>query len=257
MDNDTLIDAVARQEDFCALKSQFASPLSFLSLKSSPHQRVLEAMRRVDRKKFVPQDKIHRYSTAIEANVLLSYGVQLRSLDDAVYLNMALPIGYGQTCSQPSLVACMTGLLELRSGMSVLEIGTGSGYQAAVLGEMIGPSGRVVTIETIAELAESVRQNLRNHDHGSVEERVKVITGDGSVGFPEDSPYDAILVTAGVALKPGRFEPGILARQVPNGVLVYPEQEGFLFKEKYKEGRLEQRESHGRVSFVPLQGENA
>lgn len=262
MNNNTLIDAVARHENLSLLERPLALADFLFPFRSrlSSSQRVLKAMRHVDRKKFIPLDELHRHSAAIEKSASLSSSVPLLSVEDAIYLNIVLPIGYGQTCSQPSLVAYMTALLEMQPRMKVLEIGTGCGYQAAVLSEMVGPSGKVVTIETIAELAEKAKQNLRSHYNGNdgcIEERVKVITGDGSVGFPEESPYDAILVTAGVTLNPGRFDPGILGRQIIDGILVYPEQQGSLFEERYKEGRLERREKHGGVAFVPLQGKNA
>jgi protein-L-isoaspartate(D-aspartate) O-methyltransferase len=131
-------------------------------------QAVLEAMRRVPRHLFVEP------------------GLRERAYEDT-----PLPIGDRQTISQPYMVALMTEALELRGGERVLEIGTGSGYQAAVLAEL---GARVVTIERLPALAERARAVLAALGYG---ERVMVEVGDGSLGFPAGAPYDAILVTAG------------------------------------------------------------
>jgi protein-L-isoaspartate(D-aspartate) O-methyltransferase len=122
------------------------------------------------------------------------------SLRDLAYDDRPLPIGYGQTISAPSVVARMTELLDPRVGDKVLEVGTGSGYQAAVLAEIVAPSdadrrewGHVWSIERIPELAEQARENLRRAGY---HDRVTVIVGDGTLGYPEEAPYDRIMVTA-------------------------------------------------------------
>lgn len=128
---------------------------------------VLRAMRTVPRHEFVPAD-----------------------LRPMAYEDHPLPIGYGQTISQPYIVAWMTELLELEPGEKVLEIGTGSGYQAAVLAEIGGLE--VYSIEIVPELAESAAERLAGLGYS----QVKVKQGDGYYGWPEYAPYDAILITA-------------------------------------------------------------
>ncbi|RME67961.1 MAG: protein-L-isoaspartate(D-aspartate) O-methyltransferase [Verrucomicrobia bacterium] len=128
--------------------------------------RVLEAMRRVPRHAFVPPD-----------------------VQNLAYEDHPLPIGHGQTISQPYIVALMTELAEVGPGSRVLEIGTGSGYQAAVLAEI---GAEVYSIEIIPELGERAREVLRRLGY----DRVQVRIGDGSVGWPEEAPFDAIIVTA-------------------------------------------------------------
>jgi len=129
--------------------------------------RVLAALRRVPRERFVPE----------------------RLLDRA-YENVALPIAAGQTISQPLMVALMTQELQLTGEERVLEIGTGSGYQTAILAEL---ARDVVTIERIPELAQSARAMLLELGYTSIDFRV----GDGSLGCPDRAPFDAIIVTAG------------------------------------------------------------
>lgn len=129
--------------------------------------RVLEAMERVPRHLFVPTAR--------------------RS---AAYDDTPLPLGEGQTISQPYMVAWMTELLELEGNETVLEIGTGSGYQAAILGVL---AARVYTVERIEELAAGAGARLNELGF----ENVRIVVGDGSKGLPEHAPYDAIIVTAG------------------------------------------------------------
>lgn len=130
-------------------------------------ERVLDAMRSVPREKFVAE------------------GVRR----DA-YMDYPLPIGCNQTISQPYMVAVMTEALELKGDENVLEIGTGSGYQTAILARL---AGHVTTIERYAELSEGAGEVLEELGIGNVE----VVVGDGTLGWPESAPYDGILVTAG------------------------------------------------------------
>lgn len=129
-------------------------------------QLVLDAFRRVERHQFVPEY------------------LQSRAYDDS-----PLPIGLGQTISQPYMVALMTQLLDLKPHYKVLEIGTGSGYQAAILAEIVQ---EVYTIEIVPELAESSKQLLQNLGY----DNIHVYHGDGYHGLPDFSPFDAIIVTA-------------------------------------------------------------
>lgn len=163
--------------------------------------------------------------------------------------NRALPIGHGQTISQPLIVALMTELLAVGPADTVLEIGTGSGYQAAVLGQVL-PQGRVYSIEIVPELAERSRQLLE--DMGA--HNVEVITGDGYAGLPRAAPFAGIIVTA-----VGREVPPALALQLaPGGRLVMPvgDPEGEQWLTVYKrgtEGKLSGR-AVLPVRFVPLTG---
>ena len=151
-------------------------------------ERVLEAMARVPRELFVPE----------------------RDRDRA-FADAALPIGHGQTISQPYMVARITEALALRPGDVVLDVGTGSGYQAAVLAEL---GADVVTIERIPELAAQARESLAAAGYEPVDVRV----GDGTLGVPERAPYDAIAVAAAA---PG-FPETLYDQLRPRGRLVVP-----------------------------------
>jgi protein-L-isoaspartate(D-aspartate) O-methyltransferase len=151
-------------------------------------ERVLAAMERVPRELFVPER------------------LRGRAYDDA-----ALPIGDGQTISQPYMVARICEALELRGNERVLDVGTGSGYQAAVLAEL---AAEVDTIERIPALAERARANLEAAGYG----RVRVHVGDGSRGLPERAPFDAIAVAAAAPELP----PTLYDELEPRGRLVVP-----------------------------------
>ena len=151
--------------------------------------RVLDAMARVPRERFLPE--------------------RVRS---RAYVDHALSIGHRQTISQPYMVAVMTDFLDLRGAERVLEIGTGSGYQAAVLAEL---TARVWSVERVPELAREAADRLRALGYGNVQIRA----GDGTLGWPEEAPFDAILITAGAP-----SPPPTLLRQLSEdgGVLVAP-----------------------------------
>jgi protein-L-isoaspartate(D-aspartate) O-methyltransferase len=137
-------------------------------------RRVLDALRRVPRHRFVPAD-----------------------VADSAYDDRPLPIGHGQTISQPTVVALMTAAVRPGASDRCLEIGTGSGYQAAVLAEVCG---RVHSIEYLAPLARFAEKNLRAAGYGP--DRVVLRTGDGYAGWPEAAPFDVIVVTAAPAEVP-------------------------------------------------------
>jgi protein-L-isoaspartate(D-aspartate) O-methyltransferase len=183
---------------------------------------VLKAMRTIPRHRFVPPD-----------------------LDRLAYSDAPLPIGHRQTISQPYIVAFMTQLLGLRGDETVLEIGTGSGYQAAVLSAV---AGRVISLERIAELAEGARRVLADLGLDNVEVHV----ADGSAGWPEAAPFQGILVAAAAPKVP----PPLLDQLAEGGRLVVPVggSEGQVLERwTRREGALEcVRES--AVSFVPLVG---
>lgn len=188
------------------------------------NRRVLDAMRKVPRHLFVGS-----------------------SLEHVAYDDMALPIGEGQTISQPYMVAVMTELLELGGDEKVLEIGTGSGYQAAVLS---GLAKEVYTIERIAALGGAAGERLRSLQY----ENVHVMVGDGTLGWPEYAPFEGIIITAA---SPGVPEP-ILEQLALGGRLVIPVGSRFsqqLLKiAKTKNGLKE--EYHTPCVFVPLIGKH-
>jgi len=161
------------------------------------------------------------------------------------YDNRPLPIGHGQTISQPFIVALMTELLELKPGDKVLEIGTGCGYQAAVLSHL---ASAVYTIEIVAPLAQEASARLAALGYGNVTTR----TGDGYVGWPQQAPFDAIMVTAGALEVP----PALVAQLKPGGKLVIPvgpqsSGQSLLVIEKDKSGKTTTRNALA-VRFVPL-----
>jgi protein-L-isoaspartate(D-aspartate) O-methyltransferase len=184
--------------------------------------RVLAAMRAVPRHRFVPAAQ-----------------------QDAAYDDRPLPIGYGQTISQPYIVALMTELARLGPADRVLEIGTGSGYQAAVLSRL---AGAVYTIELVEPLAEHARQTLAALECRNVTTR----TGDGYAGWPEAAPFDAIVVTAA----PDHVPPALVAQLKPGGRMVIP----VGGTNDVQELQLVEKDEHGHVHttevaavrFVPL-----
>lgn len=151
------------------------------------------------------------------------------------YLNRPLPIGFGKTVSQPYMVALMTDVLELEPGDHVLEIGTGAGYQAAILAEI---AARVYTVEIIEQLAAGAERRLKRLGYGNIETRL----GNGYYGWPEHAPYDAIMVTAAADLAP----PPLLAQLKPGGRMVVPtgipEKQSLTLIEKSAAGSLSARE---------------
>ncbi len=176
---------------------------------------------------------------------------------ELAYDDRPLPIGYGQTISAPSIVAYMTELLDPDVGMKVLEVGTGSGYQAAILAEIVAPRdvdrgawGHVWSIERIKELAERAKKNL---EIASYIERVTILVGDGSLGNPNSAPYDRIMVTAAA---PDIPKP-LLDQLKPGGRLVAPIgdmiAQHLVVVEKDREGRIHKRPTL-EVIFVPLVG---
>jgi protein-L-isoaspartate(D-aspartate) O-methyltransferase len=184
---------------------------------------VLAAMARVPREAFVPDD-----------------------LARLAYADRPLPIGAGQTISQPYIVAAMTEALRLQPRDRVLEVGTGSGYSAAVLATIVA---EVFTIEVVEDLAESARRRLGDLGYANVHVR----HGDGSVGWPEHAPYDAIVVTAGSPDVP----PSLLRQLAIDGRLVMPvgplRSQRLIRIVRSGEDTYE-REVLEEVAFVPLIG---
>ncbi len=185
---------------------------------------VLAAMREVPREEFVPVD-----------------------LRGSAYEDGPLPIGEGQTISQPYMVAYMTEALELSRGDRVLEIGTGSGYAAAVLSRIVA---EVHTVERIAWLATAARERLDRLGYPNI----RIHVGDGSLGWPEQAPYDAIVVTAGAPDVPQ----SLMEQLAAGGRLVIPVGHNLTFQTLVRVRRAGkndyQRESLMAVMFVPLIG---
>ncbi|RKX96144.1 MAG: protein-L-isoaspartate O-methyltransferase [Spirochaetes bacterium] len=186
-------------------------------------EKVLNAIRKVRREKFIPE-----------------------SLRNRAYGNYPLPIGENQTISQPYIVALMTQALEIDKNDKVLEIGTGSGYQAAILAEL----ARIVyTVERIPSLLDRARTNLYSQGY----DNIILVLGDGTQGLPEYAPYDKIIVTAAAPKIP---EP-LIEQLKGGGKMVIPVGDRFVqdlkLVEKALNGRIYQK-SLGGCRFVPLIG---
>jgi len=185
---------------------------------------VMDAMRKVPRHRFVPDDQAA-----------------------SAYRNHPLPIGRGQTISQPYIVALTTDLVEPRKHQRVLEIGTGSGYQAAILAELVA---QVYTIEILEPLGRAAEERLRALGYRNVHCRV----GDGHLGWPEAGPYDAIVVTAAAE----RIPEALVGQLKPGGRMVIPvgpqhRSQDFILLEKDARGVVT-RKTVLQVMFVPMVG---
>lgn len=187
--------------------------------------RVLDAMRKVPRHLFVQPEDL-----------------------ECAYRDGPLPIGFGQTISQPYIVALMCEAMNLTGDMKVLDIGTGSGYAAAVLAEL---AQRVISIERLPELADFARQNLQAAGYDTV----TVHCADGCLGYPAEAPYDAIAVAAGAPVPPQALK----SQLKTGGRLVIPVGENQRYQDLLKITRLSKddyrTDNLGGVAFVPLVGE--
>lgn len=223
--------AAAADEDRATERSKMVAQISALAAQTGAEttrtrldSRVMDAMGRVARHRFVPADQT-----------------------PYAYENRPLPIGYGQTISQPYIVALMTDLMKSKPGDRVLEIGTGSGYQAAVLAEL---GATVFTIEIIEPLGTQAIEHLKQSRYNSVTVRV----GDGYYGWPEQAPFDAIMVTAAASHIP----PPLVQQLKPGGRMVIPVGSSFLIQhlmlvEKAPDGSVTSQQILP-VRFVPLTG---
>jgi protein-L-isoaspartate(D-aspartate) O-methyltransferase len=174
--------------------------------------RVMEVMGKVPRHQYVPIE-IQPYA----------------------YLNRPLPIGFDKTISQPFIVALMTDALQLRAGDAVLEVGTGLGYQAAILAEL---AGKVYSIEIVDALSEEASRRLRRAGYSNIELKI----GNGYYGWPEHAPFDKVIVTAAPDLIP----PPLIHQLKPGGRMVIPaglpDSQQLILVEKSADGRLSTRE---------------
>ena len=185
--------------------------------------RILDAFRKIPRHEFVKEPYL------VEA-----------------YMDHPLPIGNGQTISQPYIVALMTEQLHLKGDEKVLEIGTGSGYQAAILSEL---AREVHSVERVPELADQAGQNLERLGITNV----KIHVGDGTLGWPQEAPFDGIIITAGT---PGMPE-GLVDQLADNGRLVAPVGSRWrqMLELWIKQGDNVEKEAVLPVVFVPLIGD--
>ncbi len=208
----------------------------------------------LENERYIITDKVKKAMLKVPRELFVTE--EYRNLS---YSDRPLPIGHGQTISAPSIVAYMTELLKAEVGHKVLEIGTGSGYQAAVLAEVVAPDkiqkkfwGHVFSVERIPELAKLAIRNLSKAGYSN---RVTVIVGDGTEGFKDEAPYDRIIVTAAA---PDIPEP-LLDQLKPGGIMVIPIgskwEQNLVVIEKEQGERVKIRRDID-VIFVPLIGKH-
>ena len=207
------------ESEFDTMREEMVEVIAAYALLSSDRTqkeqfdpRVMEAIARVPRHDYVPDEP-----------------------QDVAYANIPLPIGHGKTISQPFIVALMTDLLDLQDDDRVLEIGTGLGYQAAILAEL---AGWVYTVEIIEELGLEAAERLGNAGYGNIDVKI----GDGGQGWPENGPFDKVIVTAAPELVP----PAVIEQLRPGGRLVIPagleDQQQLMLMEKDFSGRMSSTE---------------
>lgn len=188
-------------------------------LKSQP---VIEAFNSIDRKDFLPEN-----------------------LQNQAYENTALPIGEKQTISQPLVVAFMLELLELKPGEKILEIGTGSGWNTALMAKIIGEQGKIYSIERIETLHNFAKENISKY--GFPAGAVELIFGDGSRGFSGEAPYDKIIAAAAGEEIPSAWKDQLKI----GGRIVAPVKDKIIILDKTAKDKFEKKEYFG-FSFVPL-----
>jgi len=186
----------------------------------------LKAFREVDREDFIPEN-----------------------LRQAAYHDVPLPLLRGKTISQPTTVMIMTHALELKLGEKVFEIGTGSGYQAAIIAKIVGPKGKVITTEVVPELVHFAKQNLKK---AKISNAV-ILEEDGSKGMQSEAPFDKIIITAACR----EFPKGLLEQLKPEGIIIGPvgnaQEQEMVRGIKDKNGHLE-LEFLGPFLFTPMYG---
>lgn len=213
------------EEDEAMAKRRAKMVRTQIQSRDVTEENVLKALGRVPRHRFVPEN-----------------------LRDRAYQDSPLPIGHGQTISQPYIVGLMTDILELDPEDRVLEVGTGSGYQAAILAELVR---EVVTIEIVEPLAKSAAHLLQNLGYRNI----TALSGDGYFGWEQAAPYDAIIVTAAATHVP----PPLVSQLKPGGRMVIPVgrsgwTQNLLLVQKDQEGEITTRNLIP-VRFVPLTGD--
>ena len=183
---------------------------------------IIQAFEKVNRKNFVPEDQ-----------------------EEYAYLNSALPIGHKQTISQPLVVAFMLELLEPKRGEKILDIGSGSGWQTALLAHIVGKDGKVIAIERLPELVQSAKANLANYP--KLLERIEMLDGNASKGFEQNAPYDKIIAAASAKKIPNEWKEQLKI----GGQIVAPVRESIIRLEKTSADKFEKKEFYG-FAFVPL-----
>ena len=218
--------------DYVEKRSKLVESLTKRAFLTKPS--VIRAMLKVPRHKFLPKGAI-----------------------ESAYIDSPLSIGTGQTISAPHMNAMMCELLELNEGEKVLEIGTGSGYHAALCAELVAPEhsknpGHVYTIERHKELADKAEESLINTGYGEI---VTVIRGDGTLGYPQEAPFDKILVTAS---SPKKVPPPLKKQLRNGGILCIPAGSKDWGQDLYIISKKDNKFNSKRVTgvrFVPLIGE--
>lgn len=217
----TSTDREPQDDSFALIRRQMVARQ--LAGRGIKNERVLDAIRRVPRHQFVP-----------------------KRLQDRAYNDSPLPIGNGQTISQPYIVGLMTELVDLQADDRVLDVGTGSGYQAAVLAELVQ---HVDSIEIVESLAKDADARLKALGYNNI----RVRHGDGYAGLPNDAPFDAIVVAAA----PDHVPPALIDQLAPGGKMVIPvgdRVQSLILIEKHSDGEVVRR-NVAPVMFVPMTGE--
>lgn len=190
---------------------------------------ILEAFRKVPREQFVPS-----------------------KFRGEAYADRPLSIGEGQTISAPSMIAIMLEVLKAEKGQKILEIGTGSGYNAALLAEIVGSEGKIYSIERLEKIANSGRNNLEKTGY---EDIVQVIVSDGTLGYGKEAPYDRIIITACAPKVPDPLVDQLKIGGILSGPVGSHYRAQTLLEVEKMEGDETEINRHGSCAFVPLVGE--
>lgn len=183
---------------------------------------IIEAFNLIDRKDFVPDE-----------------------IKNSAYENTALPIGEKQTISQPLVVAFMLELLELKPKEKVLDVGTGSGWVATLMAELVGDDGKIISIERIDKLYNFAKENIAKHE--ILDKRIRLALGDGSRGYQEEAPYDKIIAAASAEEIPEVWKEQLKI----GGRIVAPVKDSIVVIDKIAKDKFETKKYFG-FAFVPL-----